>query len=324
MKTYLIIQTAFIGDVILATALIESIRLKEPEAKIDFLLRKGNEPLLKEHPHINELLIWDKKTAKYANLRRISKAVKASKYDILINLQRFASSGYIAWQSKAKLVVGFKNNPLSFSFHSKVGHEIGGGRHEIERNHELLKVVGEFELAKPRLYPSKKQAEKVETLIDSTEFLVMAPSSVWATKQLPKAKWIELLNQNVDKRVYFIGAPSDEKYLSQIGVNSNHRNWQNTAGKLSLLESAYLISKADMSYVNDSAPLHLASSMNAPVTVFFCSTIPDFGFGPLSDKKTIIEVEIPLSCRPCGLHGKATCPKGHFQCGENIDVTNVK
>jgi ADP-heptose:LPS heptosyltransferase len=41
---------------------------------------------------------------------------------------------------------------------------------------------------------------------------------------------------------------------------------------------------AAMNYVNDSAPMHFASAVNAPVTAVYCSTIPAFGFGPLSDR----------------------------------------
>ena len=74
-----------------------------------------------------------------------------------------------------------------------------------------------------------------------------------------------------------------------------------------------------MNYVNDSAPLHLASSMNAPVTAVFLSTIPQFGFTPLSDDSTVSETSLNLPCRPCGLHGKKACPEGHFRCAE-IDV----
>ena len=78
-----------------------------------------------------------------------------------------------------------------------------------------------------------------------------------------------------------------------------------------------------MNYVNDSAPMHLCSSVNAPVTAIFCSTVPSFGFGPLSENSRIIETKEELSCRPCGLHGFKTCPKGHFQCAESIMTENV-
>jgi heptosyltransferase-2 len=73
-----------------------------------------------------------------------------------------------------------------------------------------------------------------------------------------------------------------------------------------------------MNYVNDSAPLHFASAMNAPVTAVYCSTIPEFGFGPVSDVQNIVEVEEKLSCRPCGLHGYSSCPLGHFKCAMDI------
>ena len=75
-----------------------------------------------------------------------------------------------------------------------------------------------------------------------------------------------------------------------------------------------------MNYVNDSGPLHMASAVNAPVTAFFCSTIPKFGFGPLSENSTIIQTTEELSCRPCGLHGLKNCPKKHFKCGLGIEL----
>jgi heptosyltransferase-2 len=95
----------------------------------------------------------------------------------------------------------------------------------------------------------------------------------------------------------------------------------NLCGKLNLLQSAALMQNAEMNFVNDSAPLHIASAMNAPVTAIYCSTVPEFGFGPLSDHFKILQVE-KLSCKPCGLHGYKSCPKGHFKCGE-IDLSSV-
>jgi len=69
--------------------------------------------------------------------------------------------------------------------------------------------------------------------------------------------------------------------------------------------------------------MHFASAMNAPVTAVYCSTIPGFGFGPLSDIRYIVEIEQALDCRPCGLHGYASCPKGHFRCAMNIRVDQL-
>ena len=78
-----------------------------------------------------------------------------------------------------------------------------------------------------------------------------------------------------------------------------------------------------MNYVNDSAPMHIASAMNAKTTAIFCSTVPSFGFGPLSDSAQIVETKLALDCRPCGLHGHKECPKGHFKCGFSIETEEL-
>src|SRR5581483_6711064 len=106
-QTFLIIQTAFIGDVILATALIEKIHEHYPEAKIDFLVRKGNEGLLLGHPYLRSVLIWNKKESKIPNQFKMIRLIRGNRYDCLINVHRFASSGFITALSKAKLKIGF-------------------------------------------------------------------------------------------------------------------------------------------------------------------------------------------------------------------------
>src|SRR5690606_19138085 len=116
---------------------------------------------------------------------------------------------------------------------------------------------------------------------------------------------------------------SDKTYLQELADASESSKVHNLAGELDLLESAALISLAQMTHVNDSAPLHLASAMNAPVTAYFCSTVPEFGFGPLSETHKIVQTSEALSCRPCGLHGKKSCPEGHFKCGTGIKVTLI-
>jgi ADP-heptose:LPS heptosyltransferase len=75
-KSFLIIQTAFIGDVILATALIEKLHAFFPDAHIDFLLRKGNEGLLVNHPYLREVIVFDKKN-KYSNLWKLLKKIRS-------------------------------------------------------------------------------------------------------------------------------------------------------------------------------------------------------------------------------------------------------
>jgi heptosyltransferase-2 len=155
------------------------------------------------------------------------------------------------------------------------------------------------------------------------QYVCVAPASVWFTKQLPAAKWMELIDRIPrDHQVFLIGGPRDAPLCQEIRERTRHPRVEIKAGELTLMESAALISRARMTFTNDSAPLHLASAMNAPVTAAFCSTIPGFGFGPLSDVSHIVETERDMPCRPCGLHGKKACEQGHFLCGD-IDVKKM-
>ena len=122
-----------------------------------------------------------------------------------------------------------------------------------------------------------------------------------------------------DHTIFILCASLDAEVCDYIAAVSQRDKVVNLAGKIALPASAALMQGAVMNYVNDSAPLHLASAMNAPVTAVFCSTVPEFGFTPLSDNTTIWQTSESLDCRPCGLHGYEACPKGHFKCS-NIQI----
>jgi len=323
MVKFLIIQTAFIGDVILATPIIEKLHKFYPDSQIDFLLRKGNENLLRNHPYISNLLIWDKKNEKKKNLFRIIKRIRSKNYDYVVNLQRFTSTGIITAFSGSKIKVGFNKNPFSFLFTRKFKHEIGNGKHEIERNIELISEITDDSVFKPKLYPTDEDFQIVSQY-KMRPYICMAPTSVWFTKQYPAKKWVDLINKIETKfHIYLIGGPDDSYACDEIITKSNNSNITNLCGELSFLQTSALMTNAIMNYVNDSAPMHMASAMNAPTTAIFCSTIPDFGFGPLSDQARIVETEEELECRPCGLHGFKKCPEGHFKCANNIDTNRL-
>ena len=210
---FLIIQTAFIGDVILATVLIEKLHAEFPDAQIDFLLRKGNEELLFNHPYLNEVLIWNKKENKTKNLFKLIKFIRKKRYDKVINVQRFFSTGLITALSNAKEKIGFDKNPLSFLFDVKVKHIIGTKEnpvYEVKRNLNLIKHFTGNKIASVKLYPSKEDYAKVNAIVNlelsivnressivngsthllfnTQKYICVAPSSVWFTKQFPKEK----------------------------------------------------------------------------------------------------------------------------------------
>ena len=320
LRKILIIQTAFIGDAILATALAENLAKNNPSAIIDMLVRKGNESLLANNPNIHSVLIWDKKQHKYKNLFGLIKSIRNTKYDAVINLQRFTATGLITALSGAKLKIGFKENPLSGFYTRSIPHDVKSGIHEVERNQQLIEYFAGKEASKPRLYPSDEDFQAVQPF-KKDKYICIAPTSVWFTKQFPAHKWLDFIKTVPNEiKIYLLGGPDDIGACDQIKKHSDRENIVNLAGELSFLQSAALIKDALMNYVNDSAPMHIASSVNAPTAAVYCSTLPQFGFGPLADDSTIIETKRILDCRPCGLHGKNSCPKGHFDCAETIEL----
>jgi ADP-heptose:LPS heptosyltransferase len=325
MPKFLIIQTAFTGDVVLATSVVEKLHLHFPDAQVDFLLRKGNEGLLQNHPFITNLLVWDKKTQKNKNLLRIAMRVRKEKYTHVINLHRFGTSGFITFMSGAGCKAGFDKNPFSFCYTKKVAHHISepyaeNPVHETTRNQALIADITDNEVALPKLYPSQEDYDKTKEY-DRKPYICIAPSSVWFTKQFPVEKWIGLINMlPTNYHVYLLGAPGDTGTAESILSKAVHPNVKNLCGKLSFLQSAAFMHAADMNYTNDSAPLHFASAVNAPVTAVFCSTVQAFGFGPMRNNGRIVDIKERLYCRPCGLHGHRACPEGHFRCA--MDITN--
>jgi heptosyltransferase-2 len=222
--------------------------------------------------------------------------------------------------SGAKMKIGFTKNPFSLFFSKRYKHEIGKSNvHETTRNHLLTKEITDNEPGPVRLYPSGRDFATTSQY-KTKAFVTIAPASLWFTKQYPKSKWVEFI-ADIDPSlyIYFLGSKKDRPMCDDIIAQSKHPHCLNLAGKLSLLETAALMKDASMNFVNDSAPLHLASAMNAPVTAIFCSTIPEFGFGPLSDDAVVVQTKKDLACKPCGLHGWDKCPEKHFECALTIE-----
>lgn len=347
MKQFLVIQTAFLGDAVLVTSIVEKLHAHHPDAAIDLVVRKGNEGLFDGHPFLRKLYVWDKRKGKTRALFRLIGELRTVRYDHLFNAQRFFSTGLMLVLARGKEKVGYDKNPLSFLFTRRVKHEIPSPImlrraqhdgtapgvtlappkgdptvHEVDRLNALIAHLTDASRPLPRLHPAASHRAEVAQLIGRSAdrpIVTIAPASVWYTKQWPAEKWIALIKAlPPDQRVLLTGGPGDTALCERIAREAGRG--EVVAGRLSLLGTAALMQSAAMNYVNDSAPLHIASAMHAPVTAVFCSTVPAFGFGPLNANGRVVQLEEPLYCRPCGLHGYRACPEGHFTCALGIEV----
>ncbi|MCS7084740.1 MAG: glycosyltransferase family 9 protein [Bacteroidia bacterium] len=297
----MVAQTAFLGDAVLGLSVVQALQKAFPDADIRYLVRKGNESIVP-----GPVFVWDKRRRKYEHFFQTLVQIRRFRPELFVVVQRYFSSGLMAMLSGAQTIVGFDKNPFSCAFTFRVAHRLDG-RHELERNAELLKPLGIVGWERPKI--------RVEdSNVPAEPYVVLAPATVWATKAW--AYWPELARALAQKkRVYVVGAPGEREICARVAGD-----WAvNLAGELTLPQLAGLMRGALRVFCNDSAPLHIAGAVNAPVTVFFCSTVPAFGFGPISDDAVVLEAR-ELQCRPCGLHGRKRCPKGHFRCAKEIGV----
>ena len=313
---------------VLATAVAEKLHQHYPNALIDFLVRKGAEGILSNNPHLRKTWVWDKAHQKGFNLLKLALKIRREKYTHVVNMQRFFTSGFLTIFSGAPVRIGFDKNPLSRFFTSVFPHIISPNNepnpvHELQRNHSLIAALTDAVPALPRVYPS--DADEAAVLPYKTApYYCIAPASVWATKQYPPEGFAVLLNALPgDGPVYLLGGKGDIPLGEEIKTLSQNPRAQNLAGKLSLLASAALMRDAIHTWTNDSAPLHLCTATGARVTAVFCSTIPQFGFGPAGPNGRVAEIDFPLYCRPCGLHGHRACPEGHFRCAKEIPLKTL-
>ena len=116
----LIIQTAFIGDTILASHFARAVKTEFPNANVHFFLRKGNESVIQGLTSVDKVWVWDKAGGKTKNLFRLIGEMRKYDYHAVFNLHRHFNSGLVTLMMKSAHKIGFKQNPLSMFYTKKV------------------------------------------------------------------------------------------------------------------------------------------------------------------------------------------------------------
>ncbi len=333
-KRILIVQTAFIGDVILITPLIRETRKLFPDSIIDVLVTKGNQAILKNNPNLNNILITDKK--KLSNYFQTLFMLKKNKYDIALTPHRSARTLTLLFIAGIKVRIGFNRNIYRYLLNYQLRHP--KDVHKAEKNLELLspfigdkypklsiikKVTNDEKLAwYSELFPSKEDFEFSARYLYPENNIVIAPGSVWNTKRWSKENYITLTKLLKDNgfNLVFSGSKG-ERELAQEIIDTAGVDAINSCGELSILQSAALISQCRALICNDSGALHIGNAVNTQVFAFFGPTVKKFGYFPYRPKDYLFEID--LECRPCGMHGHKQCPLGHHNCMKLIEPSIV-
>jgi heptosyltransferase-2 len=314
----LVIQTSFLGDVILSTPLIAELARRGP---VDVLATPVGAAALANNPHIRSVIPYDKRGT-YGSALGLWETIREIRsrrpYDAAYLAQGSFRSGLLAIMTGAKERIGFTSSTGRALYTKQIPYR--PDRHHAERLWSLAMSdcadPPSRDQVRPRLYPSDEERRLIDLLLresGSTDepFVALAPGSAWGTKRWPYYR--DLAKRLAEEcRIAVVGSNADSALAGQILDAVPPACAINGIG-LPLLASAELIGRARAIVTNDSAPQHLASAMGTPTLTIFGPTVPEFGFGPLAERHVIAGQE-GLSCRPCHRHGPQRCPLGHWRC----------
>ncbi|AOP34506.1 ADP-heptose--LPS heptosyltransferase [Leptospira tipperaryensis] len=321
----LLIQTAFLGDLILTTAFFREVKRKYPNSHLTVVVNKGTDGVLEANPHIDRLIPLDKKEFKKSLWKFFSFlwSLRKEKFTLCLLPHFSFRSTLMGYASGAKVRIGYESAGFSFLLTKKIPRPLRG-KHEVEKLFSLIYEEKEYSnLSKrPELFWKEESVFRVRVLmkengLEAGNFILLAPSSVWETKRMPASQFRTLgerLSKESGKKIVLIGSKGDIELCESVGAGYGI----NLAGKTNLQELSFLVSKASLMVSNDSSPIHFASAFNIPTLAVFGATVPDFGYTPLAELSYVSGIS-GLSCRPCGIHGGKVCPEGHFRCMKEQD-----
>lgn len=315
----LVIQTAFLGDVVLTTPLLSV--LAEMYGPVDVVTTPAAATLLEGHPAVAEVVRYDKRGADagLAALWKLGRRLRKRRYARAYLPHRSLRSTALALIAGARERLGFADGAGAVTYTSRVPRPHSG--HETNR---LLTLAGVPMEQAPAvtLGLGAEDREAAGSWMRERRltpgFVAMAPGSIWGTKRWPH--YAELAAA-LDAPIVVIGGPEDADLAARIVAAAPGRAWS-AAGELGLRAATALLERAAVLITNDSAPLHLATAVGTPVVAIFGPTVPEFGFGPRGPRDAVVQ-QTGLACRPCSSHGPRVCPLGHHRCMAELSVERV-
>ena len=311
----LILRLSSLGDIVLTTPLIQELRERYPESRIDLVIAREYESLVSVLPGLNDVHIYNKKTG-LRGLRALRCELLKERYDYVLDLHnvlrtRILRRGLGKQISvidkrtlKRWLLVRFKYNLLA------------SAPDAIGRYFETAREVGVLDQGSgPQLAVRHDRDPKR---------IAIAPGARHWNKRWPVEYFQQLSKKLLDLgyQITFYGSIAEQPIIEKIRAGLPVGNHRSLAGDIDLTEAAHSIGKCSAAITNDSGLMHVAEAVGTPVISLFGPTVKQFGFAPRDTRSIILEVE-GLYCRPCTAIGLDHCPEKHFRCMVEIEPERV-
>jgi heptosyltransferase I len=351
-KKILLIKLSAMGDVVHTFPVLNKLRRRYPEARIDWLAGSGVTELLAENPAIDNVIEffreeWSKpwQVAPYVSAARLVATLRAAEYDLVLDLQGQLRSAVFAFASGAPVRIGFdkpradrwktlsRKIPAEAKKHAWQGAREGSylaytdhiplptlDAHPVERYLGVAPMLGLDDGAPDFAFPIPAEAStRIDALLDyygvsKTRVVAVAPGTVWETKQWQSGGFAEVARHFLKKKLAVVLIGSDRERAICDEIAGLAKGTVNLAGETTLPELAALLRRATICVTNDSGPMHLAVALGRPVVAVFGPTDPVWA-GPYHRDGAVLRAELP--CSPCYLRQLNRCMHGHA-CMQNV------
>lgn len=322
----LLIQTSFLGDTILSTPVISGIKKLHPDSDLWIMTTPLSASLVERDPLVAGVIPFDKRNRYkgFKGLFAFAKKIREHHFDKVYSLHKSIRTSTLVLLSGIRESVCFDVASGSFLYKTKMKRL--KKEHDVLRNLSILSPDPEKDFnTDMRLFPPEYEelsAGTKQIFSNDEPYAVLVPGSAWATKMWHTKGFSGVASYLKEKKIRVVLMGSSDDIPACKKISSSNKNLIDLAGKTTISDSLYIMSRASLAVCNDSMSLHMASAFRIPTIAVFCSTIPEFGYGPWKNKNAAV-IEKKMPCRPCGSHGRKKCPEGTNECMEGVTHTEV-
>lgn len=323
----LVIKLSALGDVVLAIPSLKALKKKFPSSHISVLVDLNSKDALKNCPYVNEILAYDFKASGILsrNFFDIAGGLRKESFDIIIDLQNNSKSHLLGFLSMSPKRYGYKNKKLGFLLNSGI-KDINEPLDPIKHQERVLNMLGVDILDKSlKLYPALEDIEFIQNLLKDewlaeNQILIglnITASKKWQSKRWPLKNFVKLsdeLTKKFNARIVITGTPKDREEIDEF-LRLVKNKPIIARGKTTFMQFAALVNKCRVFITGDSAPMHVAASVNTPFVALFGPTDPKRHLPPAKDYTLIYK---SVKCSPCY---KPNCRNNI--CMKNISVDEV-
>jgi lipopolysaccharide heptosyltransferase II len=323
MKKILIIRMSSIGDIVLSTSFLQSVKTKFPDSKIDFLIKSEFADIMRYHPLIDDLITFKKKTG-FKGLIALGKSLRDNDYDMVYDIHSVFRTRVLSFFLRKRFFKQIKKPRLRrlLLFYGYQNFFEKSFSH-IKMYHSLLEKTDSF--PKTELHLSNDEVEEtMDYLLNNNidkNYITIVPGAAWSQKQWSIENYNNLMTRlmkSFNATIVILGATNDI-ICDQI---IKHDRIVNLKDKTSLRMAMGILKSSQHTIGSDTGLLHISEALDTPVTMILGPTSKETGASVVLPKSKIIENK-SLWCRPCSQNGSRPCYRKEQYCMSEIDSEKV-